>query len=280
MDKIRFSHIPKTAGTTFVDLLSRIYRGPIFGSYGKPKGPERFLSLDASKRSKIVLFTGHEPLITGVKEIDAFPTITFIRDPIERVKSYCQHVSEGKSISLVDEFPPDRFDLGFPPDRFDLGNFLNLENIRLNNLQARFILGHTTYEIHEQNPALLIDKAMDLLTNRVLHFGIVEYFDESLMMFRLKLGWPWPFYFSLNKRDESKAIRFSDDHLATIREHNRIDIQIYKAALQIFEDRMQKNQDYLESSLAEFHRIQRALKPLATLYPFIYKVKRRLVFRF
>lgn len=271
MDKIRFSHIPKTAGTTFVDLLSRIYRGPIFGSYGKPKGPERFLSLDASKRSKIVLFTGHEPLITGVEEIDAFPTITFLRDPVERVKSYCQHVSEGKSLSLVEEFPP---------YRFDLDKFLIQENIRLNNLQARFILGHATYEIHEQNPALLVDKAMDLLTNRVLYFGIVEYFDESLMMFRLKLGWPWPFYFILNKRDESKEIRFSDDHLATIREHNRIDIQIYKAALQIFEDHMQKNQDYLASSLAEFHRIQRALKPLATIYPFIYKVKRRLVFRF
>ena len=62
-----------------------------------------------TKEDRIVL--GHAPITTCIKEADSATIITFLRDPVERVKSFCQHVYEGKSLHLKDSFPPELFNL-------------------------------------------------------------------------------------------------------------------------------------------------------------------------
>ena len=96
MNKIRFLHVPKTAGTSLTDCLNQFYKNRHYlfsGDLEKDKG--RYQKISASKRAQISLFSGHAPRITGIPEVDILPTIAFFRDPVERVKSFCQHVSEG-----------------------------------------------------------------------------------------------------------------------------------------------------------------------------------------
>jgi hypothetical protein len=248
IQRIRFLHIPKTAGVSFSRLLSRFYKGEQFLFKGKTvEDLERYHKLDGAKRARIVFFTGHSPLITGEQEIDSIPTITMLRNPVERAKSYCQHVREGKSVELVERFPP---------DKFDLDEFLSSGDRQLQNLHARYLLGNIHYDIPDEDLDVLVGRAIDILVHRIKCFGIVEHFDESLLLFRRELGWPWPFYRRYNTKNLSKLLSFSEDHLAELRKLNYIDIQIYEAARKIFVGQIQENSDYLQDNLEQFRSRQ------------------------
>src|SRR6185369_13788670 len=95
MRRLRFLHIPKTAGTAFVDCLRRLYPGGHFAfTRGIAADVERYRRLDPGTRERITLFSGHAPRITGEPAIDGVPIVTFLREPILRTMSHCQHVSE------------------------------------------------------------------------------------------------------------------------------------------------------------------------------------------
>src|SRR5262249_50440355 len=97
MDRIRFLHIPKTAGTSFFACLRLFYPGEtLFFADDWRKDIEWYQLLDPSHRERIALVGGHAPRITGEAGIDTLPTVTLLREPVSRVKSFCQHVSEGK----------------------------------------------------------------------------------------------------------------------------------------------------------------------------------------
>jgi len=255
MAKIRFLHVPKTAGASFTNLLQQIYLPP--GSSREQhfiftgrvvEDLQRYRQIDPTKRSRIRLITGHAPLALGEPEIDDYPTITLLRDPIERAKSFCQHVIEGKSPELFDRFPL---------ENFDLDKFLMSRDRQLENLHARFLLGNIYYDIPDEDHDVLVKRAIEILTKRIKVFGIVEYFDESLMLFRQQLGWPLPVYRRLNVKDKSKLLTFNSDHIAMIREMNDLDIPIYEAARKIFEQRMEANSDYLKAKLQRFNFAQK-----------------------
>jgi hypothetical protein len=252
MDRIRFLHVPKTAGTSFMDCLTRIYGGQgqrfIFsGNLQRDYG--RYGEIDASKREQLRLIAGHSPRITGIPEIDSLPTITFLRDPLDRVKSFCQHVSEGKSPDLLDRFPP---------ERFSLDEFLECGNAQLSNFHSRMLLGERGYELPTGNPDTLVDRAMSVLQHDLECFGIVEEFESSLMLFRSKLDWQkWPVYRPLNVRNTSQLIEFSSEHMAAIRELNTIDVEVYQNALEVFHKEITKISDYVEANLPLFRDRQR-----------------------
>ncbi len=108
--KIRFVHIPKTAGTAFSSLLSNVYKGNWFKFSGDIENDLiRFKNLNEYEKNCIIGIRGHQPLLTGVDIIDVLPTVTFLRDPVERVMSFCQLVSEGESPQLLEQYHPKNF---------------------------------------------------------------------------------------------------------------------------------------------------------------------------
>ena len=133
VNRLRFLHIAKTAGTTFRAVLDRQYSpNEIFAFTGDvPADVQRFNALPKEDRSGFRLFIGHAPIISGIEAADNAETITFLRNPVSRVKSFCNHVAEGKSPYLRDEFPP---------DRFDLDRFLDSGNNELSNLQTKMLI--------------------------------------------------------------------------------------------------------------------------------------------
>lgn len=230
MKPIRFLHIPKTAGSTFRLILRRQYLGKMRFEFsgGLNSDIKRFKELSANDKNNIVLFLGHAPFKTGISSADNATIITFLRDPINRVKSFCQHVAEGKSMHLIDDFPP---------ETFNLDKFLDSGNAELSNLQTKMLInpaeaGNQSLENLSSSEAK--DAAIYSLLNDVSHFGLQEYFDESLIVFSTALNWKMPFYASLNKRNTSKLIHFDKHHLNRIAELNAIDIEVYNKAREHF----------------------------------------------
>lgn len=266
MGKIRFLHIPKTAGTSFSNCLRRIYKANRFknnvfvflGDF--PQDLSRYQRLDAAERSRITVVSGHAPLVTGVTEIDRLPTLTFLRDPVERVKSACQYLSEGRTGTL-------------PPGNFDLdGLFAEEGNLWLRNLQTRMLLGVQGYDLPAGDPRRLVEQALEVLQGRLACFGITEYFDDSLLLFQQALRWKrYPVYTKLNQRNPGKLLRFSASQLDWIREANAIDIQLYEGAVRLFHARIAASSAEIEARRRVFSIQQTLYQPLLGLYKFYHQ---------
>jgi hypothetical protein len=210
---------------------------------------DKYRKIEKSKLERITLVTGHSPRFTGIEEIDNLPTITFLRNPVSRVKSFCQHVSEGKSPYLF---------YRFPPDSFDLNEFIESGNVELSNLQTKILLGEKSFNLPDGDTKALVDKAISVLKNNITCFGITEHFDDSLILFRYKMEWTkWPIYQKLNIRNKSRLIKFSEEHLAKIKQINDIDIQVYEKALQLFKNNINDISEYLKINITQFCRYQK-----------------------
>ena len=251
MNKIRFLHIPKTAGTTFTDCLNRFYKGRHFLFSGDlQKDKARYRKISKSKRGQISMFGGHAPRITGIPEVDTLPIITFFRDPVERVKSYCQHVSEGKSRHLLKDYPP---------SKFNLDAFLDSGINELSNIQTKLILGEQKQQLPDADKKTILETAVKVLKKDITCFGFTEQFDKSLVLLHYKLGWKkWPVYKKLNVKNRQKLITFSEDHIKKIRELNEIDIEVYNKALDLFNEQFCSIVDTIESNWACFQNQQRS----------------------
>jgi hypothetical protein len=261
MERIRVLHIPKTAGTSFTDCLARIYPGDKFVFTGLLQDDfERYRAMGASERERISLVSGHCPRITGIPEIDRLPIITLLRDPIEQVKSHCQHVSEHKNPYWQELYPP---------GTFELDEFLESGHLVLSNLQTKMLLGDRVYRPITGDTRALVDEVLHVLQNDIVCFGIVEEFDTSLMWFRHRLGWKqWPVYRRLNVSSESERLTFSSEQVDRIRALNTVDIQVYESAVKLFRTQTAEAWGALQRDLTVFRALQElgsSLSPPRTL---------------
>ncbi|HFC31017.1 MAG TPA: hypothetical protein ENJ44_08255 [Oceanospirillales bacterium] len=243
---LRFLHIPKTAGTTFAQILEQVYRGEKkFQFTGNSRADiDAFNSMSSIQQQQVKLYTGHAPIHTSIKFIDQCETITLLRDPISRVKSFCQHVSEGKSAYLR---------MKFPPENFDLDKFLHSEILELHNLQTKMLVNTGASAVNFQMPA---DEALRLalgnLFNHISVFGLLEHFDESLILFKQKFNWDLPTYTISNTKDKDRLLHFEKHHIDRIIAINQLDIELYQRAKIHFE--AQINADEFDTKA--LHRFQ------------------------
>lgn len=228
-------HIPKTAGTTFLSILGRQYhRARTFDLTGDVAADAaRLDSMRAPDRKAIRLFTGHAPIETGLPDPDAASIIAFLRDPIERVRSFCQHVAEGKSPYLLRDFPP---------ESFDLDRFLSGTGGELSNLQTKMLINRGSITASERLDRMRASEARDLalenLFGRITAFGLQEKFDESVLMFSELFGWSLPFYYSRNESGFQTGFELEGRHRDRIAELNAIDIEVHEAARRAFDDQL------------------------------------------
>jgi hypothetical protein len=173
-----FIHIPKTAGSTLRPIMDRHYpRHSICKLDFLPRDLDAFMQTPADTRSRIRVLQGHFPY--GLHEQLSVPAdyLTLIREPVDRIISMYywirgneQHVLHRmvRSMSLED----------FAGSGFDIAT----------NHQTSLISGLKS----DQPGALAV--ARDHLQNRIAAFGLNERFDESLLLFKKRLGWKHVFY--------------------------------------------------------------------------------------
>ncbi|MBE9537829.1 MAG: sulfotransferase family 2 domain-containing protein [Proteobacteria bacterium] len=248
--KIRFLHIPKTAGSSFDECLFIQYfkayilrqRFTFTGNFAADQ--QRYRQIPTAERKKIVLYTGHAPLTTGVKELDHIPTLTFLRNPVDRVISYCQHVSEGKSLNISG---------GIDCKNMDIDQFLSSGRTQLSNFQSKIILGRESYNLPKESMEDLVTQALYALEHKLSCFGITEDFDRSLLMFSHVLSWEKPpIYRYRNKKNSDSLIEFEARHIEKIKELNKIDLLVYERALILFDKKIRGYGEEFEEELALF----------------------------
>lgn len=224
---LRFLHVPKTAGTSVNVFLDRIYPVSVMWIFkdGIPLGENltRLRSLDPECRRSIKLFRGHAPFVTGEPDVDGAKTFTLLRDPVQRVMSYCCHVAEGKSPDLRHVYPP---------ESFDLKQFLDSGDDELQDLQAKMLLGNSRYENLLRRPSeAAFREALASAFDRLELVGVQERYEDTMIVATLIFGWPPTSPRKrLNARETGHPVEFTGEDVRRITAMNRWDALAHRMA--------------------------------------------------
>lgn len=226
-----FLHIPKTAGTTFLEILRREYQD---GFHRVPEDrrlvdPIHYLrSLPPDQRRRITALTGHIPF--GVhRELGISRYVTFLRDPVERVVSTYYFI-------LATASHPRREEVR----KLTLAEFARYPGMAIDNGQTRFLSG--TSEIGGRAPSRPMDRtdlerAFSNLQSHVVVAGVVERFDQSVRLVGRRFGWRLPIEYEVENATAGRPTvdELEEEQLQAIRVANALDIELYEAAKQRLE---------------------------------------------
>lgn len=226
--KLIFLHIPKAGGTTLESILKRKQFPGTSVRLGKATSVQEFRDWPEERRRRVTLVTGHfgfglhEALGSG-----DIKYLTVFRDPVERAISHYHYVKRHPSHWLHREV---------------VGNSMSLKEFistrvttQLDNGQVRLIAGCEDPGVRVSGD--LVDDAIANLQRWFISFGILERFDESLILFKKRLGWSdYPGYRKKNTGDDKESV--SQDDRNAIRECNRYDEALYSWASRAFDDQL------------------------------------------
>ena len=248
-----FLHIPKAGGTTLNRIISRQYKSnTIFEIGARPyENFQKFEQLSNVKRDEIKYLHGHVPFGLFDKSLPVPPNyITMLRDPVDRIISHYYHTMDRASNLLYNE---------------DTSKYMTLEEFatsgpipQLSNYQTRFISGIEDVNPFYGNKPVNEDILKIAKKNLSEHFtavGIIEKFDKSLVLFQNILGWKNVNYtkqYVSKKRIPKEAV--TEETMATIKKYNQYDIELYRFAIELFEQLISKQPSSFEDQVNNFQK--------------------------
>ena len=109
--------------------------------------------------------------------------------------------------------------------------------------------------------------AKRVLSRELTAFGLSERFDESLILFRRRLGWGNVFYSNENPtRDRPHRRDIPNAAIRTIESNNARDLELYQFALRRFDEVIAGEGPDLHREVRAFRRVNRVRQGLGTLY--------------
>ena len=246
-----FPHIPKTAGTTFLNILEQIYPRPVQfhtfrGSRANRVG--EFLDLPEAERARYELVCGH--MNFGLHDYIPGPCtyVTFLRDPIQRVVSHFSWIKRNTEHFLHDDCR-----------LMSLREFVESRvTTEIDNGQTRVMAGVANvppilYPLDRSEAEVpfgacgreLLAQATNNLDQMAV-VGLVESFETSVALMSAALGWGClpdypnlnvdPSSHSLNRDRPSHHSGASDPDstdsatIELIRSVNLLDLELYRHA--------------------------------------------------
>ena len=249
-DTIIFLHIPKTAGKSLRNVLIKQYWGnKMFYFYPNPTSEEleALRHLTDEKDVKVVL--GHYRY--GVHEYLRRPYtyLTFIRNPIDQVISHYYHLVRSDKEVHQRIIEKNR----------SLRSFADFEWAK--NLQTAFITGTQDVREIEKDPEGALTLAKKRLSEDMYQFGVTEKFDESLLLFREKLGWKNLVYQRFNvAKNRPENHQLNDEDLQKIRKNNQLDLRLYEFGRALFDQRIQQIPGFA-GKLKTFRQMNKIAQP-------------------
>jgi hypothetical protein len=244
-------HVPKAAGTTLNRLIEweypllKIYSvDPYFFRWSRA----HLWRLSKDRLTRFRVFKGH--MMFGLHEILPQPCtyITILRDPVDRVMSAFYFTRNYKLHPLYWKLSR---------ENWTLEDFVT--HLPRDNVQCKFIAG-AVYK--EPCTAEICERAKENLVRHFSVVGLLERFEESLALMKLRFGWTLKNYSSFNvartrphKRDLPKST------LDLIQERNRFDIELYECGAKLFQAAVNKNAGEVSGILRELEvaRVQNRL---------------------
>lgn len=238
---IIFLHIPKTAGSSLRTIVYRQYSNETVFQFYDPLDNHRKSRDELVERLK----TGKPPLrlIIGHmgfgihKYLDGpFSYFTMLRDPIERTIStyyYIRHYSSHPLNAQARCQSLDEFVGSYETIDNNMTRFLSQVKLQSQLSQQQIIPpGQCTRE--------MLDCAKQNLKQYFKVVGLVERFDESLLLFKQAFGWHNIFYKKMNvnkKRLQRQNIPAATLH--KIERANELDLELYQYSKSMFDTQIE-----------------------------------------
>jgi hypothetical protein len=237
-----FLHIPKAAGTTLHRIIEQQYEPNTIFTIHEGKTIIDFKNLSEAQRARIRVLKGH--LYFGLHEFLPRPStyITMVRDPIERVISHYYFELRTPSHELYKKIKSQNMSL---EDFVRSGVCLHLDNGQtrlLSTTGAGIGYGQCSNE--------LLESAKKNLREHFAVVGLVERFDETLILLKRKFKWKMPFYIKQNvTKQRPLKENIPKDTLKLIESYNQLDIELYKYTQKLFEELINQQPPLFELEL-------------------------------
>lgn len=252
---VLFLHIPKTGGTTLRSIISRQYPANSTYEIANPINEHiiDFREMSAAERLRFKVMQGH--MSYGLHEFMShdYAYITMLRDPLRRVVSDYAFVTSNKLHPLYERVK----DMSF-------GDYISSGMTgQLENGQTRLIAGDcetgdigipTVRPIGEGD----FQRACENLERHFPVVGLLERFDESLLLMRETLGWRQPFYVRENVTVKNAKPRLNTKDLQIAREQNEFDIKLYAYAVERLNRDIEAGGERFGNRLTRFRLLNRA----------------------
>jgi hypothetical protein len=229
-----FLHIPKTGGMTLYEIIKDNI--PEDETFTIPaNGEDLFKELSPEERERYRCIMGHA--MFGIHEYISRPFyyLTFIRNPADRLRSQYYHAlgASGGGISRT-----------IREGGMSFEDFVRSDMNVLYNYQTRMIAGKAAIKsLHKKYKGRFRDKivrftAPELLVKAKRNInvffrvvGVVERYDESLIVLSKKIGLKNIFYRKVNvTKSKPEARQISEDIRDIILEKNKLDMKLYEFA--------------------------------------------------
>jgi hypothetical protein len=256
-----FLHIPKTAGTTLNCLLDKQYPSKYSCKIHSPY-PHNFQDelnkISRVQKEEINFFKGH--MAFGLHKILPQPStyITMLRDPVERVISLYYFILRTPDHYLYNLVREHQMSL---KECISSRISSELENGQTRLLSGNLELAKNQMGSFEPSSPEWLEAAKKNLENNFTAFGITERFDESLILFKRKLGWRLPLYVkhNVNKNRPMKET-ISPDVIRLIEKNNELDIELYNYAKDYFEEQINQQCSNFKKELMTFKSLNEIYK--------------------
>jgi hypothetical protein len=213
-----FIHVPKSAGSTVIYALRRIYGPRLWVRSGRGWRTDLPSRRELAFGSEPELVAGH--MGYGMLEDRGIEGryFTVIREPVARVASVYRHIR------------------GTPTDPFH-------EHARAVSL-ADFMADAPSPELHDGQASRLrprsasservSERDLDVIKAAVeagrLLVGVTDMIDESLLLLRDELSWPLPLYWSQNRTRRTRRDAEDLGDLEGVAAANALDAELYRFA--------------------------------------------------
>ena len=239
---IIFLHIPKAAGSTLRSIIRRQYSdSQVHAVSSVPdlqQSISQFRNLPKSQRAEIRCLMGHGSYGLHEELSGSTEYITMFRRPVSRVISNYYYVRHSPEHRLYEEVTE---------SEMSLHEYVSSGvNAVLNNHMVRDVTGTKSGKPDEKT----LQEAKSNLNEKFGVVGLVEQFDESLLLMKRRHGWSDVSY---RKRNVTSSRPRKEDLPATlireIKERNHLDIELYQYAARELNRELQQIQLDLELRL-------------------------------
>jgi peptidoglycan/xylan/chitin deacetylase (PgdA/CDA1 family) len=226
-----FIHHAKAAGTTIRKLIVREYgaeRVRWLDGFRIPEEVEGLRRTPGAELARIRVIGGHMPFGLAAELPGRFAYMTMLRDPVARIVSHYRWALRTPVSRLHRQVVDERLSLREYVERSDYAPLFN-------NAQTRLLGAECVGEQPPASPATLERAKRNL--ERIALIGITERFEESLRMFRARLGWSGGGH-PVDNAAPGRPVEPTDAEREAIESRNALDRELYVHAEALLESRL------------------------------------------